>query len=492
MAYPLLIESYGRGYRRFPLGSIGGGNNIVLTRFHTVCFPGFVPFYFRALVFPKNGTSLCGCGLVMSNVIQVENLGKSFLISHQKKESFPTFRDTLVGKTKKVFSAFAHPFKGSTGFGTPSSIEEFWALRGLSFEVKAGDRIGVIGKNGAGKSTLLKILSRITQPTEGRLALKGRVATLLEVGTGFHPELTGRENIFLNGAILGMARSDIQRRFDQIVDFSGVEKFLDTPVKRYSSGMRVRLGFSVAAHLEPDILIVDEVLAVGDRDFQQKCIGCLDQVGKDGKTIIFVSHNMSLVKRLCEKSILLENGSIREAGITEKIVERYVGRISNDSGKEVDEYVKNENMDILDVKILNMNREKTDVLYYREPFIVSFLLRSKKIIKNLSFHIGIDSIDGTRVFTSSSLEFWQPLNLNLGDNVQIFVCFKKINLMPGSYILSKLYGRQGNSDVFQLMDIMKFCVEGVGYKSVAPPSVGTGLIAGVSNWSLEEKLDSTL
>jgi len=202
-------------------------------------------------------------------------------------------------------------------------VEEFWALRGVSFEVKRGKVVGIIGRNGAGKSTLLKILSRITEPTEGRVRIRGRVASLLEVGTGFHPELTGRENIFLNGAILGMSRNEIRRKFDEIVDFSGVEKFIDTPVKRYSSGMHVRLAFAVAAHLEPEILIIDEVLAVGDADFQRKCLGKMGEVAQGGRTVLFVSHQINSVRALCNKGVFLFAGSVAMIGPIESVIYSY-------------------------------------------------------------------------------------------------------------------------------------------------------------------------
>jgi lipopolysaccharide transport system ATP-binding protein len=225
----------------------------------------------------------------------------------------------MVNGAKSLFASIQKPESEIS-----SSREEFWALNDISFEIKQGDRVGIIGRNGAGKSTLLKILSQITEPTNGRIFIKGRVASLLEVGTGFHPELTGRENIFLNGAILGMAKADITRKFDEIVAFAEVEKFLDTPVKRYSSGMYVRLAFAVAAHLEPDILIIDEVLAVGDVQFQKKCIGKIEEVGKEGRTIIFVSHSMTTIERLCKSAILLRNGRVSTWGTASEVVTAYL------------------------------------------------------------------------------------------------------------------------------------------------------------------------
>jgi lipopolysaccharide transport system ATP-binding protein len=212
------------------------------------------------------------------------------------------------------------PFKNKV---SDPAIEEFWALKDVSFEIKQGDRVGIIGRNGAGKSTLLKILSRITEPTKGSIRINGRVASLLEVGTGFHPELTGRENIYLNGAILGMSKIEIKKKFDEIVAFAEVERFLDTPVKRYSSGMYVRLAFAVAAHLEPEILVVDEVLAVGDSAFQKKCLGKMDDVAKQGRTVFFVSHNMASIRSLCKVGYWFEKGSLRESGLVDEIVDIY-------------------------------------------------------------------------------------------------------------------------------------------------------------------------
>ena len=246
----------------------------------------------------------------MSTAIKIENLGKRYLLSHQAPH---LLREALTYRGKRLVHRLIHPFecRKTEPSSKTSSKEEFWALRNLSFSVEEGERVGIIGHNGAGKSTLLKLLSRITEPTEGRIALRGRVASLLEVGTGFHPELTGRENIYLNAAILGMTRAEIRRNFDAIVDFAGVEKFLDTPVKRYSSGMYIRLAFAIAAHLNSEILIIDEVLAVGDMEFQKKCMGKMDEVShKEGRTILFVSHNMGAISQLCNRIICLEKGHV--------------------------------------------------------------------------------------------------------------------------------------------------------------------------------------
>jgi len=253
-------------------------------------------------------------------VIKCENLGKKYKIGNQEK--YLSLRDSLVNAVKSPYNALIK--KKST------KKKEIWALKNTSFEIKKGEVIGVIGKNGAGKSTLLKLLSRITEPTEGIITFKGKIASLLEVGTGFSDELTGRENIYLNGSILGMNKKEIDQKFADIVKFSGVKKFIDTPVKRYSSGMYVRLAFSVAAHIEPEILLVDEVLAVGDVEFQKKCLGKMREVTKkDGRTIIFVSHNMEAIKKICGKCMLLEDGQIKKFGKTNDIVREYLGKGRN-------------------------------------------------------------------------------------------------------------------------------------------------------------------
>ena len=256
----------------------------------------------------------------MKPIIQIEGLGKKYRIGAQR-EPYLSLRDSLARRTKGLIDNVFRCSKHTKHY----SSEDFWALKDLSFSVQKGEAVGIIGRNGAGKSTLLKILSQITPPTEGMITCRGCVASLLEVGTGFHPELTGRENIFLNGAILGMTRFEIRKKFDEIVAFAEVEKFLDTPVKRYSSGMYVRLAFSVAAHLEPDILLVDEVLAVGDAEFQRKCLGKMGEVAKQGRTVLFVSHNMASIKALCDSGLLLERGRLMKHGQVSDCIELYIG-----------------------------------------------------------------------------------------------------------------------------------------------------------------------
>ena len=268
------------------------------------------------------------------SIIKVENLGKKYIIGHNLNAGGAyrsrSLRDTFAHAARGFYQRLRHPLSPNT---ENTEIEEFWALRNLDFEIEPGDRVGIIGRNGAGKSTLLKVLSRITEPTTGRIEISGRVASLLEVGTGFHLELTGRENIYLNGAILGMTRGEIKTKFDEIVEFSEIERFLDTPVKRYSSGMYVRLAFAVAAHLEPEILIVDEVLAVGDAQFQKKCLGKMEEVGKEGRTVLFVSHNMAMITGLCTEAMLLESGGLIMHGPASQTVLAYYGDHGQDAAK---------------------------------------------------------------------------------------------------------------------------------------------------------------
>lgn len=280
----------------------------------------------------------------MSHVIEIENLSKKYLISqNQEQVAFHTLRDSLTQFSKKLVHKIQRPFS-SQGAPSQSGISEFWALKNVSFTMEEGDRLGILGKNGAGKSTLLKVLSRITLPSSGRARIKGRVASLLEVGTGFHPELTGRENIFLNGAILGMKAHEIRQQFDPIVDFSGIEKFLDTPVKRYSSGMYARLAFAIGAHLNPDVLIIDEVLAVGDIQFQEKCFSKMRTMQNEGRSILFVSHNPGAMLSICNKGLVLDSGEVKTFGPIEQCLNYYMHHFDQGgvcwNGDEGDEHVR--------------------------------------------------------------------------------------------------------------------------------------------------------
>lgn len=302
----------------------------------------------------------------MDTVIKVEHLSKSYIIRHQTHSQYVALRDVISDKVKGILHKTKNLVTKRSDVKMPVK-ERFWALSDVNFEIEQGDRIGIIGRNGAGKSTVLKLLSRITEPTHGRISINGRVASLLEVGTGFHPELTGRENIYLNGAILGMSRAEIKSKFDEIVDFSGVERFLDTPVKRYSSGMYVRLAFAVAAHLEPEILIIDEVLAVGDAEFQKKCLGKMQDVSqKGGRTVIFVSHNMAAIESLCQKVIVLDKGIQKFTGPVKEGITYYLNNTlvtsSMISLNERKDRMGNGKVRFVDFNILNDNNEYVDCL----------------------------------------------------------------------------------------------------------------------------------
>jgi lipopolysaccharide transport system ATP-binding protein len=323
----------------------------------------------------------------MGVVIKVENLSKQYRLGEvgtgTLKDDFKRFRYRLMGKEDPFLQV------GEVNDRTKKSSSDYvWALKDINFEIEQGDVVGIIGKNGAGKSTLLKILSRTTAPTTGSVKVKGRIASLLEVGTGFHGELSGRENIYLNGAIMGLRKWEIEKKLDEIIDFSGVEKYLDTPVKRYSSGMYVRLAFAVAAHLEPDILIVDEVLAVGDTDFQNKCLGKIKDVSEgEGRTVLFVSHNMGAIKTLCNTGILMKNGMLELIGSTQNIIDGYLnaGEIVKKS-HFINEMPKKDS-DVLEIKIVNEKGESTGHFGFDESVVVQF-----KIIiaeKHLDAKLGV-------------------------------------------------------------------------------------------------------
>jgi lipopolysaccharide transport system ATP-binding protein len=323
----------------------------------------------------------------MSPVITVENLSKKYIIGHQKQERYTTLRDVLANGARRFTDKLRHPFAAPESDPTH---EEFWALKDVSFDIQQGDRVGIIGRNGAGKSTLLKILSRITEPTSGKVSIKGRVASLLEVGTGFHPELTGRENIFLNGAILGMSKTDIKKRFDEIVAFAEVGKFLDTPVKRYSSGMYVRLAFAVAAHLEPEVLILDEVLAVGDAQFQKKCLGKMEEVGKEGRTVLFVSHNIAAINRLCSRCVYLEHGKVASIGTTSAVVESYLSAgFSSQSSEVVFTGGENEIIRMISARTVGAEGTPKNIFRSDEDLRVTLTYQVTRQVAGISIYVGI-------------------------------------------------------------------------------------------------------
>lgn len=372
-------------------------------------------------------------------VIQVENLGKKYIIGHQQQERYKALRDVMAHGAKSLGQRLLNPWGKQSA---NPAYEEFWALKDVSFEVKQGDRIGIIGRNGAGKSTLLKILSRITEPTTGRIRIKGRVASLLEVGTGFHPELTGRENIYLNGAILGMSKTEIKRKFDEIVDFAGIEKFLDTPVKRYSSGMYVRLAFAVAAHLEPEILIVDEVLAVGDAQFQKKCLGKMEDVGREGRTVLFVSHNFGAVTNLTQNCLYLEEGKILSCDQTAKVIEFYTARNlqlqlkSTENIQFYRKYILRDSPVYFISIYLETEKLKGEIveLKINQPFVVFIKLEAKREIYGANITINIKKSTGDIVTTLLAWDSEYRVDLQVG--ITTFGCrIEELSLLPGLYLL---------------------------------------------------------
>ncbi|MEM7554053.1 MAG: ABC transporter ATP-binding protein [Cyanobacteria bacterium P01_A01_bin.84] len=361
----------------------------------------------------------------MSDIaIRVENLAKKYIISHQKQQGYTALRDVLANQTKSLANRIRHPRQ----IINAATSEEFWALKDVSFEIKRGERVGIIGHNGAGKSTLLKVLSRITEPTKGSITINGRVASLLEVGTGFHPELTGRENIFLNGAILGMGKEEIKRKFDEIVAFAEVERFLDTPVKRYSSGMYVRLAFAVAVHLEPEILVVDEVLAVGDAQFQKKCLKKMEDVGKEGRTVLFVSHNMSAIRSLCTSGVLLKKGTVADVGEINHITDKYLAE--NDSFNLDDTDISTKSFQVDKVQIYTPNHP---VIKTFDPVDIKVVFSGKTDIIEPGLYISITTLDRHRLLGLDFRDFQEIPGLNQGEKVEAVFSIASLPLLPGQY-----------------------------------------------------------
>jgi lipopolysaccharide transport system ATP-binding protein len=371
-------------------------------------------------------------------VIQVESLSKRYRIGMREEQSSTPqgmLLDLLYRPVKNIRNLMR-----LSQFHSDDEADVFWALRDISFTVQQGEVLGIIGRNGAGKSTLLKVLSRITAPTSGRARLRGRVSSLLEVGTGFNPELTGRENVYLNGTILGMRRAEVARKFDEIVDFAGVEKFIDTPVKRYSSGMKVRLAFAVAAHLEPEILIIDEVLAVGDFEFQAKCLGKMQDATSSGRTVLFVSHNMQAVLNLCPKTMLLQNGQIHAYGDTRSVVDNYLaGAGQHELNTEIVPEMHLHyppDLEIFQVELHNRHGELTNTLLIDEPFLIRIFYRINQ--PELRYFFGIrfqsnkhDLTLAEIVNTESGLPSIQGQQ---GTTYSISVQLKNV-FMPGEYSL---------------------------------------------------------
>lgn len=382
-----------------------------------------------------------------NNVIVVENLCKKYTIRRgSAKQPYVALRDEIADKAKRFLM-----FRNRLAAGTLPA-EDFWALKDVCFTVKEGEVLGIIGRNGAGKSTLLKILSRITEPTDGRVGIRGRVASLLEVGTGFHPELTGRENIFLNGAILGMAREEIKRKFDEIVAFAEIEKFLEMPVKRYSSGMYVRLAFAVAAHLDPEILIVDEVLAVGDAQFQKKCLGKMGDVARGGRTVLFVSHNTPVLEHLCSQALVLADGKLVFRSAAREAVAHYLGQGGNESGLGCYHREEADPVDwiacILKAGVYSAGEfssigyEVGSTLEFRITFHVS------RYLQNVALGIGINNSSLSRVTTLHS-ERASLVSEDLPPGLYEFRCqVENLLLVPGRYrVKLSLEARQVSIEV---------------------------------------------
>lgn len=365
----------------------------------------------------------------------MSNISKKYRIG--VTQQYHTLRDSLMRITKRPLDIFKQRKVSADGL----MEDEFWALKDISFDVIPGEVLGIIGRNGAGKSTLLKILSRITPPTSGKIILRGRIASLLEVGTGFNQELTGRENIFLNGAILGMKNKEIRRKFDEIVDFSEIEKFLDTPVKFYSSGMYTRLAFAVAAHLDPEIMIIDEVLAVGDAEFQKKCLGKIGDIAKGGRTVIFVSHNLEAVKRLCKRCILLEVGKIKHIGDVGKAVKIYLDSKSSHKTKEISlaDRKRNDGLSlrakIMDIHIINKNSIHQEILDSVNPLIIRLSIFSDLKEVKCSVQLVIkDEMQNLSVLDSGTMHN-KIYKLKKGLN-EIECHIKSLNLYAGNYSIS--------------------------------------------------------
>jgi homopolymeric O-antigen transport system ATP-binding protein len=397
--------------------------------------------------------------------IQIENLGKAYRIAHRSGARYQTLQEDVMRLVKSPFRREAQ------------QAETFWALRDISAEIKQGEVVGIIGRNGAGKSTLLKILSRITHPTTGYADVYGRVGSLLEVGTGFHPELTGRENIFLSGAVLGMSRREIARKFDEIVDFAEIEQFLDTPAKRYSSGMYMRLAFAVAAHLEPEILLVDEVLAVGDAKFQEKSLGKMGEVAKGGRTVLFVSHSMAAILKLCQRCLLLEKSKLIEDGGPDAVIQRYLN-----TGRADDAVIRLDPRQsrayFTRMVLADADGHPSSLFDVRKPFRVYLAFRLEHVI--LGLEVGIAMFNGRmdRVFYHSHRQNRKPFSLNRDGDYVLSVKIPGMLLPPGQYSITAVL-HIPQIELFDVREhILNFEVEetGSGGERFRPGDMGYVLV----------------
>jgi lipopolysaccharide transport system ATP-binding protein len=406
------------------------------------------------------------CEAVSDVLIRAEGLGKKYLIGHQvEHKPYNALRD-VIAKTGRGFARSARDMIRGRQLVVGDEIEEFWAVRNVNFEIRRGEAVGIIGRNGAGKSTLLKILSRITEPSTGRVEIKGRVASLLEVGTGFHPELTGRENIYLNGAILGMSRAEIRKKFDLIVAFAEVEKFLDTPVKRYSSGMYVRLAFAVAAHLEPEILLIDEVLAVGDAEFQKKCLGKMGAIASSGRTILFVSHNLRSIADLCGTSILLERGTVAAAGHPRDVVSRYLSGGIEDVTEWRPQPLPNSPFQFNRVRVANARRgEAGATIPYSEAVEIEFDYTVNDVLPIGRFALTLVNEVGLSVLSSADTDTVSNLNRPWPLGRFLLRCtIPGSLLMPGHYSLMFSEPHPRGGDIIH-ENLLSFTINGLGSPS---------------------------
>jgi lipopolysaccharide transport system ATP-binding protein len=428
----------------------------------------------------------------MSNTaIKVEGLSKRYRIGAQQR-AYRTLREKLnevaLAPVRAVKSLSNSDGNGNgNGNGHKSKSETFWALKDISFEVKPGEAVGIIGRNGAGKSTLLKILSRITEPTEGYADIKGRIASLLEVGTGFHPELSGRENIFLNGSILGMKRVEIRKKFDEMVAFAEIEKFIDTPVKHYSSGMYVRLAFAVAAHLDPEILLIDEVLAVGDAEFQKKCLGKMGDVAKEGRTVLFVSHNMVAIENLCDRGLLLRDGQVSYAGGVEECVAAYMdsGIMSHEGDVDLTVHPtrRSEALPLLQrVRLLDKDDNVKDRFGCGEPMKIEFTFEPVVNLRSPQFGIGVDDWTGSRIFSLTT--YFSDSELpSLERACRVSCQIDELPLAPGRYNMSFSVGNAHNPLIDALDNAISFDVDSVDYYGNGrSPEASYGRILVRSRW----------
>ena len=412
----------------------------------------------------------------MSDIaIRVENLSKQYRIGPYYRQD--TLRDQITHSFRSLFTSNGH---SSSGNGEPGT---FWALRDISFEVARGEVLGIIGRNGAGKSTLLKILSRVTRPTYGRARVNGRVGSLLEVGTGFHPELTGRENIYLNGAVLGMTKVEIKARFHEIVEFAEVGRFLDTPVKRYSSGMYMRLAFSIAAHLEPEILLVDEVLAVGDAAFQQKCIGKMGDVAKQGRTVLFVSHNMASIQRLCRSALLLDKGQMKMFWNVPDVIQTYLKEAVSPVSSWESSSAPAKNAYFKSVYLANENEERLEHVTSASSLSIIMEYVVQRRCRNLQISVDLLDSNGDLIFASNP----QDKGLDSPDEAGQY---RAVVRLPPQILLAKVYSIRTNlwtpwDGILDMVDSIRFSVTETASLSNATPEGKPGQILVPCDWLIK-------